>query len=95
MWMMFSVSFWNFIAYKEDLIKKGRKKEISHPRQVMMFLLRDELQMPFSAIGEVLGGRDHTTALHAFEKINMTKRRYSRVSKKNLAALKERLYYPS
>lgn len=79
---------------KEDLIKKGRKKEISHPRQVMMFLLRDELQMPFSAIGEVFGGRDHTTALHAFEKINRQKEDILRI-KEELAALKERLYYPS
>lgn len=79
---------------KEDLIKKGRKKEISHPRQVMMFLLRDELQMPFSAIGEVLGGRDHTTTLHAFEKINRQKENTLRI-KEELAALKELLYYPA
>lgn len=79
---------------KEDLIKKGRKKDVSHPRQVMMFLLRDELQMPFAAIGDVLGGRDHTTALHAFEKINRQKEDTLRL-KEELAALKERLHYPS
>jgi chromosomal replication initiator protein len=79
---------------KEDLIKKGRKKEVSHPRQVMMFLLRDELQMPFAAIGDVLGGRDHTTALHAFEKINRQKEDTLRL-KEELATLKERLHYPS
>jgi chromosomal replication initiator protein len=55
---------------EEELKQKGRKKGISHPRQVAMYLMRSELNMPFSAIGEFFGGRDHTTALHAFEKIS-------------------------
>lgn len=77
---------------KEDIIKKGRKKEVVHPRQVMMFLLRDELKMSFSAIGEILGKRDHTTTLHAFEKINRQKEKGGRI-KEELNTLKERLYY--
>ncbi|MDP3957065.1 MAG: chromosomal replication initiator protein DnaA [bacterium] len=79
---------------KEDLIRKGRKKEVSHPRQVMMFFLRTELQTPFSAIGEILGGRDHTTALHAFEKINTNKESHARL-KEEINTLKDRLYYPA
>lgn len=78
---------------KEDIIKKGRKKEISHPRQVMMYILRTELQTPFSTIGDIFGGRDHTTALHAFEKINKNKDSHPRL-KEELNVLKERLYYP-
>ncbi len=77
---------------KEDLVKKGRKKEIAHPRQVMMYLLRSELQTPFSTIGELLGGRDHTTALHAFEKIDTGRETNLRL-KEELSVLKERLYY--
>lgn len=77
---------------KEDLIKKGRKKEISHPRQVMMYLLRSELSTPFSTIGELLGGRDHTTALHAFEKIERQKESQNKL-KEELSTLRERLYY--
>lgn len=77
---------------KEDLVKKGRKKEVSHPRQVMMYLLRQELHTPFSSIGQLLGGRDHTTALHAFEKIDKSKETNSRL-KEELSVLKERLYY--
>lgn len=84
------IEFYNIT--KEDLLKKGRKKEISHPRQVMMFILRSELQTPFSAIGEILGGRDHTTALHAFEKIEKGKEINIRL-KEELSTLKERLYY--
>jgi chromosomal replication initiator protein len=78
---------------KEDIVKKGRKKEISHPRQVMMYLLRIELQTPFSAIGDIFGGRDHTTALHAFEKINKNNDTHPRL-KEELHLIKERLYYP-
>lgn len=77
---------------REDLVKKGRKKEIAHPRQITMFFLRQELNMPFSAIGDLLGGRDHTTTLHAFEKINTGKEIHSRL-KEELAAIKEKLYY--
>ncbi|MDP2837928.1 MAG: chromosomal replication initiator protein DnaA [Candidatus Moranbacteria bacterium] len=77
---------------KEELIKKGRKKEISHPRQVMMYLLRQELNLPFSAIGNLLGGRDHTTTLHAFEKINTNQETHTRL-KEEINTLKEKLYY--
>jgi chromosomal replication initiator protein len=81
-----------YTVSQEDLIKKGRKKEVSHPRQVMMYLLRQELALPFSTIGEILGGRDHTTALHAFEKINTQKEVQTRL-KEELNSLKEKLYY--
>ena len=55
---------------QEDLIAKNRKKEISKPRQVTMFLMRSELQYSYPGIGDKLGGRDHTTALYAYEKIS-------------------------
>ena len=77
---------------QEDLVKRGRKKEIAHPRQVMMYLLRSELQTPFAAIGDALGGRDHTTVLHAYEKIEKNKEINSRL-KEELSTLRERLYY--
>jgi chromosomal replication initiator protein len=54
----------------EDLIAKNRKQEVVKPRQITMFLLRSELQYSYPGIGEKLGGRDHTTAIHAFEKIS-------------------------
>jgi chromosomal replication initiator protein len=52
-----------------DLITRGRKKEVVEPRQVAMYLLRDILEMSYPYIGEKFG-RDHTTAIHAVEKIN-------------------------
>lgn len=53
----------------EELINKGRKKEIVRPRQIIMYLLRSELNSSYPGIGAWLGGRDHTTVLHAYEKI--------------------------
>jgi chromosomal replication initiator protein len=75
----------------EDLMKKGRKKGISHPRQVAMYLMRSELNMPFSSIGSFFGGRDHTTALHAFEKINRDLEKNLRL-KGEVSSLKDILY---
>jgi chromosomal replication initiator protein len=54
----------------DDLILKNRKKELVRPRQVAMYLLRSEIDFSFPGIGEKLGGRDHTTAIHAYEKIS-------------------------
>lgn len=81
-----------FSVSREDLIKKGRKKEISHPRQMLMYLLREELSTPFSSIGDLLGGRDHTTVLHAYEKIHNQKESSYKI-KEELSQIKERLYY--
>jgi chromosomal replication initiator protein len=52
-----------------DVIGKSRKKELVRPRQIIMFLLREEINLSFPTIGQELGGRDHTTAIHACNKI--------------------------
>ncbi len=46
-----------------------RTKTIVWPRQILMYLLRNDLQLPLDEVGRLLGGRDHTTVLHADEKI--------------------------
>jgi chromosomal replication initiator protein len=53
----------------KDLLGKGRKKEIVWPRQIAIFLMREELNASYPTIGQELGGRDHTTAMHAYNKI--------------------------
>ncbi len=53
----------------DDLIKQSRKKEYVKPRQVAMYLIRRELDSSFPSIGEFFGGRDHTTVMHAVDKI--------------------------
>ena len=54
---------------EKEILSKSRKKEIVNPRQIAMYLLRKELKASFPFIGRKLGGKDHTTAIHAFEKI--------------------------
>ncbi|MCL5435683.1 MAG: chromosomal replication initiator protein DnaA [Patescibacteria group bacterium] len=54
----------------EDLVKQSRKKEFVKPRQIAMFLIRKELETSLPTIGEYFGGRDHTTVIHAIDKID-------------------------
>jgi len=60
-----------FYSLKEkDILTNSRKKEIVRPRQVAMYLLREELKSSFPFIGRKFGGKDHTTAIHSYNKIN-------------------------
>lgn len=51
------------------IYNKTRRKDIIKPRQVVMYLLREEYDISYPVIGEKLGGRDHTTVIHSYEKI--------------------------
>lgn len=51
------------------LYEKTRKKEVVKPRQVIMYLLREDFNSSYPYIGQKLGGRDHTTVIHAYDKI--------------------------
>jgi chromosomal replication initiator protein len=53
-----------------DLIERSRKKELVYPRQITMYLIREELSGSYPYIGEKIGGRDHTTVMYACQKIN-------------------------
>jgi len=53
----------------KELISDGRKKELVGPRQISIYLIREELSTSYPTIGQELGGRDHTTAMHAYNKI--------------------------
>jgi chromosomal replication initiator protein len=52
-----------------DLTGRSRNKEIVVPRQMAMYLLREEIGTSLPQIGELLGGRDHTTVIYAHEKM--------------------------
>lgn len=54
---------------EKNLIERSRRREFVKPRQVAMYLLRQHFHGSFPYIGQKFGGRDHTTAIHAFEKI--------------------------
>lgn len=54
---------------EESIYEKTRRKEIIKPRQVAMYLLREDFSISYPSIGQKLGGRDHTTVIHSCEKI--------------------------
>lgn len=74
-----------------DLTKRSRKKEVVRPRQIAMFLLREEVKLSFPEIGSKLGGRDHSTAIHAYEKIR-NEEDSNETTKQELVLIKERIY---
>ncbi|MDO8183616.1 MAG: chromosomal replication initiator protein DnaA [bacterium] len=54
---------------EKTLYEKTRRKEVVKPRQIAMYLLREDFNTSYPYIGQKLGGRDHTTVIHAYEKI--------------------------
>lgn len=52
-----------------SIYEKTRRKEIVKPRQLIMYILREDFQVSYPAIGQKMGGRDHTTVIHSCEKI--------------------------
>jgi len=51
------------------IYEKTRRKEVVKPRQVLMYILREDFNISYPLIGQKLGGRDHTTVIHSCEKI--------------------------
>ncbi len=56
----------------EDLKSQRRTRNVAYPRQIAMYLSRKLTDMSLPKIGEEFGGRDHTTVIHAYEKISDT-----------------------
>ncbi|MDZ7726541.1 MAG: chromosomal replication initiator protein DnaA [Candidatus Campbellbacteria bacterium] len=51
------------------IFEKTRKKEVVRPRQMIMFILREDFKISFPLIGQKLGGRDHTTVIHSCDRV--------------------------
>jgi len=75
----------------KDLTNRSRKKEVVKPRQIAMYLLREELKSSYPFIGSKLGGRDHTTAIYACERINKGKENDESLEEE-LNLIRQRLY---
>ncbi len=59
-----------FYGIDEDSIyEKTRRREVVRPRQVIMYILREDFNVSYPTIGTKLGGRDHTTVIHSCEKV--------------------------
>lgn len=58
-----------FSIGKRPLLGPSRARPVARPRQMLMYVLRTQLGLPLEEVGRVVGGRDHTTVMHAVEKI--------------------------
>ncbi len=65
---------------RSDLVSKKKNKEIVEPRQICAYLMTELLSIPLVTIGQSLGGRDHTTVIHARDKIAELMKENSRIS---------------
>ena len=54
---------------KRDMVSSKKSNDIAYPRQIAMYLCRTVGQMSFPRIGKDFGGKDHTTVMHAYKKI--------------------------
>jgi len=82
-------SFYNL--KEKELFLSSRKKEIVRPRQIAMYFLREELKSSFPFIGKKFGGKDHTTAIYACEKIAKEIRENEQLAEE-ISIIKEKIY---
>ncbi len=75
----------------EDLLGKSRQKRLAFPRQIVMYIMREEMKASYPSIGTELGGRDHTTAMHAYDKISTCLMEDEKLQH-DLEVIKQRLY---
>lgn len=54
---------------KDDIVGKKKNKEVVEPRMIAIYMINDMLEIPLVSIGKLFGGRDHTTIMHARDKI--------------------------
>lgn len=76
---------------KDDLLGRGRSRKVALPRQIVMYLLREEVNISLPQIGETLGGRDHTTVMYGCDKIADLLERDDRL-RRQVIEIKEQLY---
>lgn len=74
-----------------QVVGKSREQRLSFPRQIIMYLMREELDYSYPSIGKEIGGRDHTTAMHACSKINREMESDAKLQQ-DMDYIKQRLY---
>jgi len=75
----------------ERLLGRDRSRDVALPRQVAMYLLREEANVSLPQIGEALGGRDHTTVMYACDKVSDLIERDDHL-RRQIIQIRERLY---
>lgn len=69
-----------FKIKQEDLLAKKRTRNVAYPRQIAMYLCRELTETSLPRIGEMFGGRDHTTVIHAHDKISRERNEDSKLN---------------
>ena len=80
-----------FGVSNERLLGRERTRDVSLPRQIVMYLLREEAGVSLPQIGELIGGRDHTTVIYACEKVNNLMDTDARL-RRQVLQIREQLY---
>ncbi|OGD66258.1 hypothetical protein A3F08_02580 [Candidatus Berkelbacteria bacterium RIFCSPHIGHO2_12_FULL_36_9] len=80
-----------FSVKKEEILGKKRQKELVHPRQISMLLLKQELNYSFPMIGKLLGGKDHTTIMYGVRKMEKEIQKNPQIHRE-ISLIKEQLY---
>ena len=75
----------------ERMLSRERTREVALPRQIAMYLLREESNISLPSIGEILGGRDHTTIMYGCDKIADLLERDDQI-RRQLIEIRENLY---
>ena len=75
----------------DDIIGPCRKKNLAEPRQIIMYLMRVEMRASYPTIGHEIGGRDHTTVIHAYDKIMRNLKTDDKL-RQDISVLKQKLY---
>ncbi|HLB64368.1 MAG TPA: chromosomal replication initiator protein DnaA [Anaerolineales bacterium] len=76
---------------EDRLLSRDRSRQVALPRQVAMFLIREETDASLPQIGDVLGGRDHTTVMYGCDKI-AARLETDDALRRQVIAVRERLY---
>lgn len=84
----------SFNTSTEKLLGRDRSREIALPRQIAMYLLREEANVSLPQIGQALGGRDHTTVMYAIEKVSDLLERDDRL-RRRVVEIRRQLYSPA
>ncbi|TFG71370.1 MAG: chromosomal replication initiator protein DnaA [Anaerolineales bacterium] len=76
---------------KEELCSSSRTRRVAQPRQIVMYLIREETDASLPQIGAELGGRDHTTILYGYERVR-ARLEHDDQLKREVMSLREQLY---
>jgi len=80
-----------FGVSNDRLLGRERTREVALPRQIAMYLLREESGVSLPQIGEIIGGRDHTTVIYACDKVNNLMETDARL-RRQILQIREKLY---